>query len=534
MIEKDITLNPSEKLLEGVKKLKEAVGSTLGPGGSTVLLEDEIGRPHSTKDGVTVARAINLTDPVEHLAMSVVRQASMKTGDNAGDGTTTSVVIAYELIWTAIDRINSKQRDGESINIHSFCAALKSEISDAISYIENKKIEADTELLSDVARISANNDEELGDLIAGAYSALGKDLVFTMEESLDGSTYVEPIEGTRIKKGYTSSYLINDKEKSRVVYENCLVLVSDKKIETIESVMELLKFSITNQKPLLIVAELEQSVMQAINVNKASGKLRVNVVSPEGVGNSRFELLEDLCVMTGAKLISDETGDGMFHISPDFLGRCKKVVSTSSETTVVLPAETADAVSSKLEEVKQILDKNQDKSLIYHIKDRLSRLHGGVAALYVGARTEVEMKEKKDRIDDAVQATRAALEQGVVPGGGVSYFRAAKRAEKKSKNKREKDINRLAQQVIFLALQEPIYLILENSGCSQDDIMTNVYKSPRFNYGYDAKNNKYGDLISMGIVDPFKVVKNVLENAVSVATEILTTNATITNKRADG
>lgn len=534
MIEKTITLDPSQKLLNGVKKLSDAVGSTLGPGGSTVLLEDEIGRPHSTKDGVTVAKAINLSDPVEHLAMSVVRQASMKTGDTAGDGTTSSVVLAHEIISTSMDLLNRQKENGENINIHSYCAALRRNANDVVSYIENKKIDASVELLADVARISANNDSELGGLISQAYEELGKDLVFTMEESLDGTTYVQSIEGTRIKKGYTSSYLINDKEKSRVVYENAFVLVSDKRIETIESIMDLLKFSITNQKPLLIVAELEQSVMQAINVNKASGKLRINVVAPEGVGNSRFELLEDLCVMTGAKLVSDETGDGMFHITPDFLGKCKKVVSTSSETTLVLPGETADAVSSKLEEVKQILSKNQDKSLVYHIKDRLSRLHGGVAALFVGARTEVEMKEKKDRIDDAVQATRAALEQGVVPGGGVSFFKAARRCERKSKNKNQQDVDNIALKVLFLSLQEPIYLILKNSGCEQDVIMKSVWDYPRFNYGYDAKNQKFGDLISMGVVDPFKVVKSVLDNAVSVATEILTTNATITNKRANG
>lgn len=530
MIEKEILINPSVKMISGIQKLRDAVGSTLGPGGSTVLLEDEIGRPHSTKDGVTVAKALNLSDPVEHLAMSVVRQASMKTGDNAGDGTTTSVIIAHEIINQAKIIHN---REKEKINIHSLCDAIRKQMKASIEYVESKKIEVDTSLLSSVAKISANNDEEIGNLIADAYSALGKDLVFTMEESLDGSTYVEAIEGTRIKKGYTSSYLINDKEKSRVIYENCLVLISDKRIETIESIMELLKFSISNQKPLLIVAELEQAVMQAINVNKASGKLRVNVVSPEGVGNSRFELLEDLCVMTGAKLISDETGDGMFHITPDFLGRCKKVVSTSSETTIVLPAETADAVSNKLEEVKQVLDKNQDKSLVYHIKDRLSRLHGGVAALYVGARTEVEMKEKKDRIDDAVQATRAALEQGVVPGGGVSYLRAAKRAERWSKVVTGDYYKKLALQVIYFSLQEPIYLILQNAGGDHEEIMTKVYRNKNHNYGYDAKNKVYGDMIQMGVVDPFKVFKNVLENATSVAVEILTTNATITNKRAN-
>jgi chaperonin GroEL len=530
MIEKEITTNPKEKLINGVRILRDAVGSTLGPGGSTVLLEDEIGRPHSTKDGVTVAKSINLSDPVEHMAMSVVRQASLRTADNAGDGTTTSVIIAYEMIDAAT--LYLKQEEYSNVNIYTLCYELKEEIKDAIDYIGRKSIEADDKLLANVCKISANNDPEIGNLIAGAYTNLGKQAIFTIEESMDDKTYVEEIEGTRIKKGYTSSYLINDKEKSRVSYENCLVLISDKRIETIESIMELLKFSVTNQKPLLIVAEVEQAVMNALNVNKASGKLRVNVVSPEGVGNSRFELLEDLCVMTGATLISDETGENMLHISPDFLGKAKKVISTSSETTIVLPAETADAVSSRVEEVLDMQKKNQDKSLNYHIKDRLSRLHGGVAALYVGARTEVEMKEKKDRIDDAVQAARAALEQGIVPGGGVSYLNAAKRAERKSKTSKGMH-KQLANKIIHMALQEPIFRILANSACDHEEVMTSVYKSPRFNYGYDAKNHKYGDLISMGVVDPYKVVLNVLENATSVAVEILTTNCVVTNKRAN-
>lgn len=531
MIEKEITLEPKEKLLNGIRALRDAVGSTLGPGGSTVLLEDEIGRPHSTKDGVTVARAINLSDPVEHMAMSVVRQASLKTADNAGDGTTTSVIIAFEMIDVALSYLKQESYNN-SVNIYTLCYELKEEIKGALEYIKRKKIQADSTLLANVAKISANNDPEIGDLISSAYSNLGKDAVFTIEESLDDKTYVEQIEGTRIRKGYTSSYLINDKEKSRVVYENCFVMVSDKRIETIESIMELLKFSVTNQKPLLIVAEVEQAVMNALNVNKASGKLRVNVVSPEGIGNSRFELLDDLCVMTGATLISDETGENMLHISPDFLGKCKKVISTSSETTIVLPSETASAVKDRLKEVENIKNKNQDKGLTYHIKDRLSRLHGGVAALYVGARTEVEMKEKKDRIDDAVQAARAALEQGVVPGGGVSYLNAAKRAERRSKTTKGMH-KQLANKIIHLALQEPIYKILLNSACDHEEVMTNVYKSPRFRYGYDAKNHKYGDMVDMGVVDPFKVVSNVLENATSVAVEILTTNCVVTNKRAN-
>ena len=527
MIEKEISLNPQEKVLAGISKLREAVGSTLGPGGSTVLIEDDFGKPHSTKDGVTVAKAINLSDAVEHLAMSVVRQASMKTGENSGDGTTTSVVIAHEMISTAHEYLKSRPE----LNIHTVCRLLKEEIDSAIDYIGNKVLDVDAKILANVAKISANNDTEIGDLISGAYNTLGKDAIFTLEESLDGSTYVEPIEGTRLRKGYTSSFMINDKEKARVVYENSLVFISDKKIETIESIMDILKFSITNQKPLLIISEIDAPVMNALNVNKASGKLRVNVVSPEGIGNSRNELLDDLCVMTGATLVSDETGDNLRNITPNFLGSCKKFISNSSETTIVLSSETAKAVKDRLELVNQIRKKNTDKALEYHLKDRISRLHGGVAALYVGARTEVEMKEKKDRIDDAVQATRAALEEGVVPGGGVSYLNAAKRAERKiksSKNEYEKAVN----WIICASLQEPIYQIIKNTGGDHEEVMTSVYKSPRFNYGYDAKNMKFGDMISMGVVDPFKVVKNVLRNATSVAVEILTTNCIITNKRA--
>jgi|TARA_B100000085_G_scaffold85954_1_gene77575 chaperonin GroEL len=529
MIEKDITLEPKDSLLEGVRVLKDAVGSTLGPNGSTVLLEDELGKPHTTKDGVTVAKSINLSDPVQHLGMSVVRQASMKTADEAGDGTTTSVVVAHELISVASEEL----KKDKTLNIYELCAHLSSEMNEAVEYIKRKAIDADKELLSNVARISANNDKEIGDLISNAYETLGKNTIFTIEEAMSDKTWVEEIEGTRIKKGYASSYLINDKEKGRVMYEHGVILVSDKKIETIESIMTLLKFSVTNAKPLVIVSEVSEQVQNALNVNKASGKLNVNVVAPEGVGTSRFELLEDLCIMTGATLVSDETGDNLAHITPDMLGKFKKIISTSSETTIVLPSETADAVSNRREEVENILSKNTDKYITYHIKDRLSRLYGGVAALHVGAFTEVEMKEKKDRVDDAVQAARAALDTGVVPGGGVSYLNAAKRAERKIKSSKNK-YAKVANKIIHLSLQEPIYKILSNSNCNHEKVMTSVYKSPRFNYGYDAKNNKYGDLISMGIVDPFKVVKNVLQNSVSVATNILTTDVCVTNRRADG
>lgn len=528
MIEKtiDFDIDAREGLLSGINQLANAVKTTLGAAGNTVILEDDFGRPHITKDGVTVAKSINLSNPVEHLGATVLKQASIKTADIAGDGTTTSIVLAQELINTAFKQIN------DSINVTRLRNELDLISQEVIAYISLKAKKVDSETLADVATISANNDRELGEMIASAYNSVGVDGAVTIEESMTRETYTEIIEGTRIKKGYHSPYMITDTEKNTAVLENPYVLVSDKKINTIEDIEPILKEVLVKKRSLLIISDIETAVMNTLNRNKAAGILTVNVVSPEGVGLNRFELLEDLAIMTGAVVISDETGNDFTAVTSDFLGEAKKAVSSDRETVIALISEkTADAVKERAEMVRNILKKKEDAVNEWHYKDRLSRLAGGIAAIHVGAVTEVEMKEKKDRVEDAIHATRAALEEGIVAGGGIALYNASQKVmsiHTKAKNKERK----AAAYIMAVALRAPLIQILENASYSLDDFETKLDKVRRQGYGLDVRKLRFGNMFDMGIIDPLKVTKNAISNATSVAITILTTNCVVSNKRA--
>ena len=529
MIEKDIDFNEDArfKLKQGVDTLANAVKQTLGAAGNTVILEDEVGRPHVTKDGVTVAKSINLSDPVEHLGATIVKQASVKTADEAGDGTTTSIVITQELVKRAFEKIDAKE-----MNVTKLRNALEILSIDAVEGIRKRSKEVTDKNLKNVATISANNDSELGEIIADAYLKVGVDGAVTIEESMTKETYTEVIEGTRIKRGFDSPYMITDKEKNQAILENPFVLVSDKKITVVEDIEPCLRAAMQAKRPILIVSEMETTVMNLLNVNRARGTISVNVVSPEGVGLNRFELLEDLALMTGSILVSDETGNDFAAIDESFLGSAKKSVSTDKETIITLNSEkTADAVKERAEMVRNILKKKEDTSNDWHYKDRLSRLSGGIAAIHVGALTEVEMKEKKDRVEDAIFATRAALEEGIVAGGGVALYNAA--LDMQSRYFKEKD-NEMkdACAILSAALISPIKQILNNASMSYDKFVEKMDKVRRRNYGYDVKKKRFGNMFTMGIIDPFKVTKNALQNAISVSITILTTNCVISNKRA--
>lgn len=529
MIEKDIDFNEDAryKLKNGIDTLANAVKQTLGAAGNTVILEDEVGRPHITKDGVTVAKSINLTDPVEHLGATVVKQASIKTADEAGDGTTTSIVITQELINKAFDKIDSK-----NINVTKLRNALEVLSNDVIKGIKKRSRAVTDQNLKSVATISANNDSELGEIIADAYLKVGVDGAVTIEESMTKDTYTEIVEGTRIKRGFDSPYMITDKEKNQAVLENPFVLVSDKKITVLEDVEVCLKMAMQSKRPILIISEVDTAVMNTLNVNRARGVLGVNVVAPEGVGLNRFELLEDLAIMTGSILVSDETGNDFSAIDESFLGTAKKAVSTDKETIISLNYEkTADAVKERAEMVRNIIKKKEDTSNDWHYKDRLSRLSGGIAAIHVGALTEVEMKEKKDRVEDAIFATRAALEEGIVAGGGVSLYNAAMDMQSRYFKEKEDEM-KYACAILSAALISPIKQILDNASMSYDAFVEKMDTVRRRNYGYDVKRKRFGNMFSMGIIDPFKVTKNALQNAISVSMTILTTNCVISNKRA--
>ena len=531
MIEKaiDFDKEAKNKLQSGVDKIANAVKSTLGAAGTTVILEDDLGRPHVTKDGVTVARYINLSDPVEHLAADIVKQASIRTADEAGDGTTTSIVLTQAIVGEA-SRVFNESPD---VNPTAVRKVIEDGVDIVCDFLESKAKPVTPETLIDVATISANNDPELGKIIAEAYDKVGVDGVVTIEESMGAQTYVDIVEGTRIKRGFHSPYLITDKEKNQAILENPLVLVSDKKVNTVEDIELPLKFAMQSKRPLLIVADVETPVMNTLNVNKARGVLQVNVLAPEGVGLNRFELLEDLAIMTGATVVSDETGNDWNGVTAEFLGEARKSVSTNKETILTLNLEkTADAVKEQAERVRSILANKEDVDNNWHYKDRLSRLAGGIAAIYVGALTEVEMKEKKDRVDDAVCATKAALEEGILPGGGAALAHAATKIFGMiSKGKTQEEQEGLS--ILWASLFAPIETIMKNSGVmNTDEVLEVIQSCGRFTTGYDVKKKRVRNMYTAGVIDPLKVTKNALRNAASVATTILQTNCVISNKRA--
>lgn len=526
MIEKQLNYGKEarEMLLSGVDKMADAVKTTLGAAGKTVIIEDDLGRPHATKDGVSVAKSILLSDPVENLGASILRQASMKTADLAGDGTTTSVVIAQRMIQTAFRLLE----EHPELNVTRLRNDLEELSVKCIHFLEKKSKKVTDKTLESVATISANNDVVIGKIIADAYKKVGVDGAVTIEESMSNETYTTVLDGTRMKKGYFSPYLITDQEKKTAVLDRPLVFVSDKKVDTIEDIEPILEVALKNKRSILIVADVETAVMNTLNVNKAKGVLRVNVVAPEGVGSNRIELLEDLAIMTGATLVSDETGNDFSAIDADFLGFAEKVLSTDKETVITLDIKsTADAVKNRAEMVRKILEDRKDELNNWHYKDRLSRLSGGIAAIHVGASTEVEMKEKKDRVEDAIFATRAALEEGIVAGGGIAFKNAFNSLRKSiNESKEYSDEFVCALEILGFGMSAPFNQILHNADIKYS---LEYYKPAE---GIDVKSGKTGNMFKMGIIDPLKVSKNAIRNATSVVITLLTTSCVVSNKRA--
>lgn len=531
MIEKyvDFGAEAGDKLIEGIDTLANAVKTTLGAAGKTVIIENEFGKAHVTKDGVTVAKSINLSHPVMHIGAEIIREASIKTADKAGDGTTTSVVLGQKLIELAV----AKVRSDDKMNVNEFRENLEMLSNKVLDYIDNNKKKVTKKDLANVASISANNDKDLGSIIADAFNKVGSDGAVSVETSPTNNTYVKVVEGTRMKRGYISPYLITDKEKSTSTLENPFVLLSDKKVSKWDDIKFYLEVSITKKRPIFIVADIDQAVMANINNNKLRGALDINVVAPEGVGNNRLELLNDLAVMTGAIVVSDDTGVDWNNMNVDNLGSAKKVTSSAGQTIITLNGSTKDEVKKQAETVRAILENKEDKPNVWHYKDRLSRLAGGVATIYVGAYTEVELKEKKDRVDDAINATRAALEEGVVPGGGSSLLHASSHILSEYRGKKLTKTLDAAIETICFALLSPIETIMTNSGLDLVDVDEKVREIGErgFKTGYDVKKQEIVDMYKSGVIDPAKVTKNAFSNAMSVAQIVLQTNCIITNKR---
>lgn len=525
MIEKEILYNKEakQKLINGVNTVANAVKVTLGAAGRNVIIEDERGLPHVTKDGVTVANSINLSDPVENLGASIIKQASDRSARNSGDGTTTTCVLTQALIKEAFEVID------ENTNITQFKKGMEDACVAVVKSLKNQSKKVSNKTLKSVSRISANNDTELGNIIAEAYIKVGKDGVVTMEESLNSDTYVSVIDGTKIKKGYTSPYMVTHPEKQEAILDNPLVFISDQEIKSLEDITSVLEVAIKNKRSILIIADVETAVMNALNVNKAKGVIKVNVIAPEGIGIKRFELLEDLCALTGAVLASDETGNDLSAVDASYLGEAIKSISTTMDTVLIVdrPKHKVD-IDERLKNINLSIANAENRMNLWHYKDRLSRLSGGVAVVHVGANSELEMKEKKDRVDDAIHAVKSALEEGILPGGGIALRHLTLNDSPKTSNK---DYCAGWYSVLG-SLWYPFAQIMDNSGANIKEVLDVLRKRTEYSFGYNVLTEEFGDMYKMGVIDSTKVVRNAIENAVSVSATLLTTEATVTNKRA--
>lgn len=513
MIVKEIHFgdNGQKKLKKGIKKIAGAVKSTLGARGRTVLIESEqhIGGLTVTKDGVTVAKSINLYDPTENLAVMMMRQAAERTATVAGDGTTTSIVLA-EAIIDAADKYLS-----ETDNVTEVIREINQISGQIVQKLDKKSKKLSGKKLIDVATISANNDKEVGKMIADAFSEV--DMV-TVENSMTTSTYVEIIKGMKIDRGYSSRLFINDHKKQECVLDNPYILITDHEINNIQNLERILIPIVTQQKSLLIIGELGQNALNTLNANVAAGKIKACAIMPPSFGYRKKDLLEDLAVALGGVYYSEDTGDDLSLIDLDHLGRASKVIVSKGMTVFMHNASQEEAITERVNELKEMRDDATSDDEKNFLNERIANLSGGVGVIYVGALSDIEQKEKKDRIDDAVCAVQAALEDGILPGGGVALLDCAMSVCA---------YNTVADNIMREALQAPFKQIVTNAGKNCDEILFNRQDG----MGYDVKGEQYGDMMKLGIIDPTKVTKNALLNAVSVATTIMSTNAIITNVR---
>ena len=500
-----------KKLKKGIKTIAGAVKSTLGARGRTVLIESEnhIGGMTVTKDGVTVAKSINLYDPTENLAVMMMRQAAERTATVAGDGTTTSIVLA-EAIIDAADKYLS-----ETDNVTEVIREINQIAGQVVGKLDKRSKKLSGKKLVDVATISANNDKEVGKMIADAFSEV--DMV-TVENSQTTSTYVEIIKGMKIDRGYASRVFINDFKKQECVLDNPYILISDHEINNIMNLERILVPIVAQGKSLLIIGELGQNALNTLNANVAGGKIKACAIMPPSFGYRKKDLLEDLAVALGGVYFSEDTGDDLSLIDLDSLGRATKVIVSNNMTVFMHSESREEAIIGRVAELKEMRDAATNDDEKNFLNERIANLSGGVGVIYVGALSDIEQKEKKDRIDDAVCAVQAALEDGILPGGGVALLDCAMTVCA---------YNTVADKIMREALQAPFRQIVTNAGKNCDDILFNLIKGD----GYDVKGEQYGDMMKLGIIDPTKVTKNALLNAVSVATTIMSTNAIITNVR---
>ncbi len=510
-----------EKLKKGVDKLADAVKVTLGPKGRNVVIDKKYGSPTVTKDGVTVAKEIDLEDPYENMGAQMVKEVASKTSDIAGDGTTTATVLAQAIYREGLKNVTAGANP----------MALKRGIEKAVAAViedirkMSKDVGGKTEI-AQVGAISANNDMEIGKQIADAMEKVGKDGVITVEEAKSTETTLEVVEGMQFDRGYLSPYFITNPDSMEAMMEEPLILIHDKKISTMKDLLPILEKTAQMGRALLIIAEdLEGEALATLVVNKLRGTLKVCAVKAPGFGDRRKAMLEDIATLTGGKVISEELGFKLENTVVSDLGKAKRVTIDKDNTTIVEGAGKTEDIKGRINQIKRQIDETTSDYDKEKLQERLAKLAGGVAVINVGAATETEMKEKKARIEDALHATRAAVEEGIVPGGGVVYLRSANAID----NLKLEGDEKVGAMIIKKALEEPIRQIAENAGVEGAIVIDKVFAKDT-NYGYNAETEQYGDMVKMGVIDPTKVCRTALQNAASIASLLLTTEAIITEK----
>ena len=513
-------------LKSGVDKLSNAVKVTLGPKGRNVVLEKKFGAPLITKDGVTVAKEIDLSNAYENLGAQMVKEVASKTGDDAGDGTTTATVLAQSIITVGLKNVAA------GANPMDLKRGIDKAVAKVVESIANQAqtIGDDYAKIESVAKVAANNDDTIGKLIAEAMRKVHKEGVITIEESKGTDTYVDVVEGMQFDRGYISPYFITDAEKMAAELDNPFVLIYDKKISTMKDLLPILEASAQTGRPLMIIAEdVDGEALATLVVNRLRGSLKVCAVKAPGFGDRRKEMLEDIAVLTGGTVITEEKGMKLEQATLDLLGKAEKITVDKEKTTVVNGAGASETISARVGQIKKQIETTTSDYDKEKLQERLAKLAGGVAVIYVGATSEVEMKEKKDRVDDALSATRAAVEEGIVPGGGVAYLRAI---ESLDTLKGENDDEQTGIEIIKRAIEEPLRQIVANAG-KEGAVVAQKVREGKGDYGYNARTDVYQNLYEAGVIDPAKVTRVALENAASVAGMFLTTEAVIVEEKED-
>ncbi|HCY46760.1 MAG TPA: chaperonin GroEL [Flavobacteriales bacterium] len=515
------------KLKEGVDALANAVKVTLGPKGRNVIISKKFGAPSITKDGVSVAKEIELKDPIQNMGAQMVKEVASKTADQAGDGTTTATVLAQAIVGAGLKSVASGANPMD----------LKKGIDKAVNHVVtglqqiSNTVGKDFSKIEQVATISANNDSKIGELIASAMKAAGKEGVITVEEAKGTSDELKTVEGMQFDRGYLSPYFVTNAEKMEAELESGYILIYDKKISNMKDLLPVLEKTAQTGKPLLIIAEdVDGEALATLVVNKMRGALKVAAVKAPGFGDRRKAMLEDIATLTGGTVISEERGFKLDNATLEDLGTAEKITLDKDNTTIINGAGSKKDIKARVNQIKAQIESTTSDYDKEKLQERLAKLAGGVAVIYVGATTEIEMKEKKDRVDDALHATRAAVEEGIVPGGGVAYIRAADGLEK-VKGENEDEVTGIA--IVRRAIEEPIRQIVANAG-GEGAVIVQKIREGKKDFGYNARTEKFEDLLKAGVIDPTKVARVALENAASIAGMLLTTECVITDAEEEG